>query len=238
MGPNQEKTQTNLLQFIINKRELLNPHNDSKSVLNRLIFVSKLSWQLADKRDLAELWVEHFQKYNQTDSVTGLLLLYPLHTIHIIESSSDVIYCVLRDLCETRKPGVRNLVLEPRILIVSHNIPERLFSQWSFKVLDFLKPQPEVKYTEESTYRLVRDSLRKLLQLSKHIAKYPKGSMNIPDIVFVRAPDLVIPESSIVRLLQCTDLLTPQQFLEAYDSPVNVLMDSGHVFGSFNQTSV
>ncbi|XP_053552832.1 testis-expressed protein 47-like isoform X2 [Bombina bombina] len=233
-----EKSGTSLFHHLLNKRILLNSRDDAKSILHRLVFVSKLSWQLADKRDLADLWEQQFQKYNLGESVTGVLLLYSSYTIHIMESSSDVLYCALRDLCEKKKTGVRNLVQEPRILVMSHNIPTRMFSQWSFKVINTPEQNLSGKYNEEPIDDLIKDCLSKLLKLGMHISKYPKGTRNIPDAVFDRAPNLVIPESSIVRLLSCTELLTPKQFLEAYDSPVNLLMDSGHVFGSDKQGMV
>ncbi|XP_018429872.1 PREDICTED: uncharacterized protein C7orf62 homolog [Nanorana parkeri] len=217
---------------------VLNSKDDAKSILHRLIFVSTTSPDLADKRDLGEFWEQQFQQYNQGDAVTGILLLYPSCTIHVLESGGEVLYCVLRDLRKMKKQGERALVLNPKILVLSHNLPNRLFSQWSYKVLDVPGQYWEDKFSEEATDGIITECLTKILKIGKQLTKYPKGSKTIPDSLFQKAPELIIPQTSILHLLQSRALLTPDQFLEAYDSPLHVTLDSGHVFGSLNQTCV
>ncbi|XP_053902669.1 uncharacterized protein LOC128847294 isoform X6 [Malaclemys terrapin pileata] len=72
-----------------------------KSLLHRLVFLAKISPELADKRDLAGYWHHLFlslQRYYQGEGVTGLLLLYPTYVVHTLEASSEVLYSILRDL--------------------------------------------------------------------------------------------------------------------------------------------
>ncbi|XP_053310128.1 testis-expressed protein 47-like [Spea bombifrons] len=221
---------TSFFQQLLNKRMVLNARDDTKSLLHRLIFVSKISSELADKRDLGEYWEKTFQGYNQGDYVSGLLLLYPSYTIHVLESSSDVLYCVLRELRNMKKQGNRALVLDPRIVVMSHDIPSRLFSQWSYKVLHVPAQHLGDKYANETVDDIISECLTKILKIGKHLTKYPKGSKNIPDSAFEKVPDLIIPQASISFLLHCKDLLTPDQFLETYDSPLNILMDSDRVW--------
>lgn len=54
-----------------------------------------------------------------------------------------------------------------------------------------------------------------------------QSPQNLPDGVLQKVPDLIIPQNTICHLLECRDLLSPDQFLQAYDSPLNILMDSG-----------
>ncbi|KAM8946450.1 testis-expressed protein 47 [Pelodytes ibericus] len=227
---NLEKEGTSFFHQLLNKRMILNARDDTKSLLHRLIFVSKISSQLADKRHLAEYWEHQFQKYNQDEPVTGLLLLYPSYTIHMLESSSDVLYCILRELRNMKKQGDRALVLDPRILVMSHHLPNRLFSQWSYKVLDVPVQHLESKYSDEVNDDIITECLTKLLKIGKHLMKYPKGSKNIPDSVFDRVPELIIMQGSISHLLHCKEFLTPEQFLKTYDCPLNILLDSERVW--------
>ncbi|XP_075701691.1 testis-expressed protein 47-like isoform X2 [Rhinoderma darwinii] len=236
--PTPEKIGTSFFHQLLNKRMVLNARDDVKSLLHRLIFVSKISPDLADKRDLGEYWEQRFQRYNQGENVTGLLLLYPAYTVHCLESSGDVLYCVIRDLQRMEKQGDRALVLDPKIVVMSHNIPSRLFSQWSYKVLNVPSQYFGEKFSEEATDSIINECLTNILKIGKHLTKYPKGSKNIPDSVFEKVPELIIPQTSILHLLQCKDLLNPEQFLKVYDTPLHIILDSGHVFGSLNQTTV
>ncbi|XP_075071333.1 testis-expressed protein 47-like isoform X2 [Mixophyes fleayi] len=225
-----EKVGTSFFHQLLNKRMLLNARDDVKSLLHRLIFVSKISPELADKRDLGEYWEQQFQRYNQGENVTGLLLMYPAYTIHVLESSGDVLYCVLRDLKRMKKQEDRALLLDPKIVVISHNIPNRLFSQWCYKVLNVPGQHLGDKYSEEATDGIISECLTKILKMGKHLTKYPKGSKNIADSVFEKVQELIVPQTSILHLLQCKDLFTPEQFLQAYDTPLHVILDSDRVW--------
>ncbi|XP_068118014.1 testis-expressed protein 47-like [Hyperolius riggenbachi] len=224
-----EKGGNSYFHLLHNKRMVLNARDETKSILHRLIFVSKISPNLADKRDLGEFWEQQFQRYSPGEPVTGLLLLYPQYTIHVVESSSDVLYCVLRELRKMQTQGDRALVLDARILVMSHNIPTRLFNQWSYKVLN-VPGQYLGEYNDEATDGILTECITKILKIGKHLTKYPKGTKNMPDSVFEKIPDLVVPQTSIRHLLQSKELITPEQFLQAYDTPLHVTLDSDRVW--------
>lgn len=225
-----EKGISSYFHQLLNKRMVLNSRDDAKSILHRLIFVSTISPDLADKRALGEFWEQQFQQYNQGETVTGILLLYPSCTIHVLESGGDVLYCVLRDLRKMKKRGERALVPNAKILVLSHNIPNRLFSQWSYKVLDVPGQYLGDKYSEEATDGIITECLTKILKIGKQLTKYPKGSKTIPNSLFEKLPELTIPQTSILHLLHSRELLTPDQFLQAYDSPLHVTLDSDRVW--------
>ncbi|XP_041075635.1 testis-expressed protein 47-like isoform X3 [Polyodon spathula] len=212
-----------------------------KFLLHRLIFIARISPELADKRDLGgyyEQLYQDLQRYFQGDGVTGLLLLYPSYLLHIVESSNDVLFSVLRDLGHMQQQGHSALILEPRILVISHDIPNRLFQQWSYKVLSV--PARRLTETEqtEPPEKLVSESLTMLMKLGVEMLKTPKRSKNSADSVLDKVPELIVPQDNIEHLLKNEALLTPLQYLNAYDCPINVVMDSGHVFGSSNPTTV
>ncbi|XP_019398305.1 PREDICTED: uncharacterized protein C7orf62 homolog isoform X4 [Crocodylus porosus] len=236
-----KEDRTNFLQLILSRRAI-QASEETKSLLHRLIFLAKISPELADKRNLAEYWERLFlslQRYYRGEGVTGLLLLYPAYVVHTVESSSDMLYSILRDLRDMHQHGQRALVLDPKILVVSHNIPSRLFQQWNYKVLNV--PGRHLGYDtsrEEPLERIISECVAMLLKLGMHLWKYPKSPQNLPDGVLQKVPDLIIPQDTICHLLECRDLLSPDQFLQAYDSPLNILMDSGCAFGSDNTSSV
>ncbi|KAJ7316132.1 hypothetical protein JRQ81_002294 [Phrynocephalus forsythii] len=207
-----------------------------KFLLHRLIFLAKISPDLADKRDLAEYWEELFarlQRYRyHAEEITGLLLIYPTYVVHIVESSSDVLYCILRDTRDVELQQ-RALVLGAKILVMSHSLPSRLFQQWSYKVLAV--PETPLDYNtprEESVDVLLSECLTALLYLGKHLLKHPKSPKNLPDAILEKVQELIVPQDTIHHLLASEELLSPAQYLDIFDSPLNILMDSGLVFRS------
>ncbi|XP_060544625.1 testis-expressed protein 47-like isoform X2 [Pantherophis guttatus] len=201
-----------------------------KSLLHRLIFLAKISPDLADKRYLAEYWEQLFlnlqRQYCQGVGVTGLLLLYPTYIIHILESSSDVLYSVLRDLRDIEQQK-RVLVLDAKILVMSHNLPARLFPQWSYKVLNL--PERYLKYEtshEEPVEATISECLTTLLKLGKHLLRYPKSPKNLPDHFLEKVPEFIVSQDTIGFLLECQELLSPAQFLHLFEFPPNIQMDS------------
>ncbi|XP_069510671.1 testis-expressed protein 47-like isoform X2 [Ambystoma mexicanum] len=232
-GSAQDRGGTSLFHQILSRRTFLNTQDDAKSLLHRLVFMSKISPDLADKRELGEFWDHHFlslQRYFQGESVTGLLLLYPSYAVHVIESSSDALYSVLKTLKDMNQPGSSAFLLDHRILVMSHNIPNRLFHHWSYKVLNV--PASHLAYADqgEPVESIVSECLTKLLKFGMHLLKYPKASKNLPDAVLEKVPQLIVPQATISHLLQCKELLTPGQYLQAYDSPLNILMDADVVW--------
>lgn len=240
-GSALEGAGNSLFHQILSKRTFLTAEEDTKSLLHRLVFLAKISPELADKRDLGEFWDRHFmslQRYYQGESVTGLLLLYPAYAVHVLESSSDALYSVLKTMKEMKKQGNSALLLEPRILVMSHNIPTRLFHHWNYKVLNV--PGSHLGYANQGELleNIIGECLTKLLKFGVHLLKYPKASKHLADSIIEKVPELIIPQATISHLLQCKELLTPEQYLRTYTAPINILMDSGHVFGSCNISSV
>uniref|UniRef100_A0A8D0EDC3 BLUF domain-containing protein n=1 Tax=Salvator merianae TaxID=96440 RepID=A0A8D0EDC3_SALMN len=205
-----------------------------KSLLHRLIFLAKISPELADKRNLAEYWEQLFvslqQYYYQSEGVTGLLLLYPAYILHILESSNDVLYAVLQDLRDMEQQQ-RVLVLDVKILVMSHNLPSRLFQQWNYKVLNI--PEKHLDYNmlhKEPIEAAFCECLTALLKLGKHLLKYPKSPKNLSDNILEKAPELIVSQDTITHLLEYPELLTPDQYLHLFDCPVDILMDSEQVW--------
>lgn len=63
--------------------------------------VSRLSPSIADKRDIGLHYEKLFkscQQRYQGEGPTGLLLVYPQHCIHLIESPWEVVCAVVNDL--------------------------------------------------------------------------------------------------------------------------------------------
>ncbi|XP_072339287.1 testis-expressed protein 47-like isoform X2 [Scyliorhinus torazame] len=212
-----------------------------KSLLHRLIFLARVTPELVNKRDPGGYYENFLQKLQRChqEGITGLLLLYPNYVIHVLESSSDVLYSVIQDLSDMQQQQERALLLEPKILVVSHNIPSRLFQHWEYVLLNITAKRLDDTLKGEPVEKIISECLTVLLKLGAHIQKAYKELPNKPaNPVLDHEPELIVPEDLIRRLLKSNELLTPAQFLCIYNASLSIILDSGHVFGSTNITTV
>ncbi|XP_036372137.1 testis-expressed protein 47 [Megalops cyprinoides] len=231
----EEDVGTSLFHRRLAHRMLLNPQEEMKFLLHRLVVIGGISPELADKRDLGG----HYEKLNQRlqrhchgDGFTGLLLLYPSHLVHVVESSSEVLVSVLQDLSDMKEQSHSALIVEPRVLVVSHDLPSRIFQDWRYKVLDLPATTLTSATRKEPIGKLISDALTLLLKLGDHLLKSGKDLKTSLESLQEKAPELIVPQDVLAQLLEREELLTPQQYLQVYHSPISIPIDSRHVFGS------
>ncbi|KAM9305457.1 testis-expressed protein 47-like [Gastrophryne carolinensis] len=202
-----------------------------KSVNHRLFYIAKINPERTDYREITDHYERLFLqmlKHNLGEAISGLLLLYPSCIVHIIESSSEILYGVIQDLAAIQNLGVNSLLQDARILVISHNIPSRLFPQWYFRLVrlsvqylhDSVQGQSEEKVLEE----FLTTMLKLGVFLSKILESGSKGpGKNLHDL----APEFLLQEGLVLSLTKSDKLLKPLEFLESYNRPVEVPSDSG-----------
>ncbi|XP_067225644.1 LOW QUALITY PROTEIN: testis-expressed protein 47 [Chanodichthys erythropterus] len=256
----KEENGRSLFHRQLTHRRRTRPDNELKFLLHRLIVVGRLSGGPADRTTVGV----HFERLNVSvqrsrpgEEVTGVLLLYPEHALNVIECSTEALLSVLQDLRHMEENLHSGLILEPRILLVSHDLHSRLFQQWNYKLLSESDGRRTVVSEDQSSEELVRETLRQVLRLGRHLfnaAEQMTGSKVIPDEVLKDAADVIPPQAAVCRLVQMEALLSPARYLSTYHSPLHQLLDSvcrllsvlfchlliieGHVFGSFRPTTV
>ncbi|XP_068592845.1 testis-expressed protein 47 isoform X2 [Cebidichthys violaceus] len=209
-------------------------------VLQRLVLIARLPRNLADRTELGA----HYEKLNFQlskryilDNMTGLLLIYPSCLLHVIESSRDVLVSVLKDLTEMQQQPDGALMEAPKVVLMAHNPQSRLFQQWSYKVLEADQMAGDLKRfeeEEESTESLVCCVLSALQKLSEHL----EVSKAVPGSVLGKAPELIVSQTVLNKLLTRDELQTPRRHLQMYNSPLNITMNAGHVIRSSCLTTV
>ncbi|XP_019902395.1 testis-expressed protein 47 isoform X2 [Esox lucius] len=242
----KEDVGTSLFHCRMEQRRLLNPQEEMKFLLHRLVVVASLPQQLEDRRDIGAHYEElnqRLQRKYQGDAVTGLLLLYPTCMLHVMESSSEVLAGVLQDLRDMQEGPHGARIEVSKILVMSHDLPSRLFQQWSYELLNMearvgvaLGRDAPGDDEEEDTETLVRTALSMVLKLGSHLLKPTIKGVKTPlgsrlDVM----PEMIVPQDLLVKLLS-RDLLSPQEYLQAYLTPLHIPMDTGEtsVFSQFN----
>ncbi|KAI7797053.1 hypothetical protein IRJ41_011910 [Triplophysa rosa] len=236
----EEDTGTSLYHQRLAHRKQRWPNDEMKFLLHRLVVVSGLPPGLADRQTVGD----HYEKfiYSQKRSragedVTGLLLLYPQHALHVIECSTEVLLSVIQDLTHMQKTPDSAVMLTPRVLLVSHDISSRLFQQWSFTLLK--DGRLTVNSDEQSCETLVIQTLHQLLRLASHLhtaGENIKECKEIPEEVLQKS-QLIPPQTAVCRLVQMEALLSPVQYLDTYHSPLHQLLDSESVWPAAEHSS-
>ncbi|XP_058476322.1 testis-expressed protein 47 isoform X1 [Solea solea] len=198
-----------------------------KIVLQQLIVIARLPRHLHDRTEVGAHYERlNFQisKHYIWDHMTGLLLIYPNYLLHIIESSRDVLFSVLKDLKDIQQQ-TQCLLEAPKVVFMTHGAQSRLFQQWSYKVLDEENPAAKgLEEEDESTETLVCSVLAALQNLSKHLEL---SKMALPGLLLDKNPELIVPQNVLEKLQARGELLSPQLYLQMYDSPVNIRMTFG-----------
>jgi len=223
-----EGLRTSLLDIIEEKHRTLN----KKSQLHRMVVISKICHQsFQDIGSYYEKFFRDVQNQHQSDGVTGLLLIYPKHSVHVIESSLEVLLELCRDLRKQANGAEEAHMEKSKILLVSHDILNRLYQHWSFRVLDIEAPRMEDYDPGESAANLVIDMQTQLLKLGAYLARQPKVNLkNAMDSLHEKVPEMLPQQGAIGYLLESTMdtgcIESPNQYLQRYETPYEIVLDS------------
>ncbi|XP_037074804.1 testis-expressed protein 47-like [Pollicipes pollicipes] len=144
--------------------------------------------------------------------------------IHILESSEDALVAYLKELRSMTQQGEPK-VLEARVLLMSHDIPERLFEAWSFRSI--VASSREQLDSSLSQKKAATGCLSQLLGLAVHLRKTPKANLkNAMDLLSERVPELLPSEDLLTLLLQHETYLSVEDFLSLYYSELSFVEDS------------
>ncbi|XP_056285225.1 testis-expressed protein 47 isoform X1 [Pseudoliparis swirei] len=219
-------------------------------VLQRLIVIARLPHDLDDRTEPGA----HYEKLNFQlskqyilDPMTGLLLVYPSCLLHVIESSRDVLVSVLKDMQQPDGAFME----APKVVFLAHDPQSRLFPKWSHKVLDadqWAGVSRGGEEEEESTESLVCAVLSALQTLGERLEasqkvcstfhmklQFDSVSMGFvflpedPGAMLDEAPELVVSQTVLHKLLTRDELQTPRQHLQMYNSPINICASAGRV---------
>ncbi|KAK1164812.1 hypothetical protein AOXY_G15220 [Acipenser oxyrinchus oxyrinchus] len=158
---------------------------NKRCFLHRLVYVAKIKAGQAGMKDLAGYYEILFAVYHNTnmEGVTGLLLLYPSCIIHVLESSSEVLYSVLNDLSNMEKRS-DSLLQDAKILVMSHDIPMRMFQVWGYRFLNNITlTSQEAAEQKQPVENLIPECLPLLYKLCVHFLKSSKRLSGQPRVI-------------------------------------------------------
>ncbi|WAQ96143.1 TEX47-like protein [Mya arenaria] len=114
-----------------------------------------------------------------------------------MDTSSDMITEVMKDIMHEQRTE-DGFLEDAKILIISHDIPSRLYQQWNFRTLDIQAARMESYESSEGADRIILDMLGQLLKLGNKLAITPKVSFKTTlDQLHEKFPDL-LPQQEMV----------------------------------------
>lgn len=199
-----------------------------KFLLHRMFLVGYIQPN-TEKRVISEYYEQLFQsilKHHLGEGVTGLFLIYPSSFLHILETSNGTLFRILLDYVAHEKET--DFVIENmKIVVVSHNIPTRLFMQWYVCVINVPVLYLDDVTQTQSVLEVTTDFLSMCHKLALHLFKTVKvGTKGPGDNLHQVAPDLLLPEHTIKYLCKAEEFLDPETFLKMYNRPIHVISDS------------
>uniref|UniRef100_A0A670XTY9 Testis expressed 47 n=1 Tax=Pseudonaja textilis TaxID=8673 RepID=A0A670XTY9_PSETE len=153
------------------------------------------------------------------EAASGVLLIYSQSILHILEASSGTLYHILMDLALFEQQGA--------IMVMSHNIPTRLFSQWNATKLEVPVTLEDVTQSQ-TTEEVITECLTLILKMGVYLAtlKVRMGNKDLGECLHTAVPELLIPAETIQYLCRSQECLSPAEFLKMYKKPLQPQMDS------------
>ncbi|KAL2078157.1 hypothetical protein ACEWY4_025842 [Coilia grayii] len=191
-----------------------------KCFIHRLVYIAEINGPSGDDNKNAiaghyEQFVSKIQKNSQTEGITGHLFIYPGCIVHLIETSTENLAVILKDLSDMEK-GANPLLKDARVLVVSHCLLSRMFTSWAPQILTVtLSMQECAPHTEPE------ELLTQIYKLCTSIQEIKDNSLSK-----VAEQSLLMVEEGVHNLCPSSILRSPSEFLQTYRKPINILMDS------------
>ncbi|XP_074647303.1 testis-expressed protein 47-like isoform X2 [Tubulanus polymorphus] len=218
-------SRTSLLDIVEDKIRAQN----KKNLVHRTVILSKLQQDVQEKDEISGYYDRLFKNALnslQGEPVSGLLLIYPEYCLHIVESSSDMLVLLFKDLLENERKKT-GFMEKSRILVISHDIPTRSYSGWNSRVLDIQSQNIALYEPSDSTDKLIVDVLNQLLKLGNFLSKTPKLNFkNTLDTLREKVPEF-IPQQLVVGYLAETDdqcMTNLDDITKIYSNPFDFTM--------------
>ncbi|KFQ50284.1 Uncharacterized protein C7orf62, partial [Nestor notabilis] len=164
------------------------------------------------------------------EPVSGLLLLYPSRVLHIVEGCSSTIHLIIQDLASLQSQGPSALLQDIKVLVVAHDIPTRLFPDWSVAAATAPMTWPSRTIQSHSTAEVVAECLTLGLKLAASIQSSEDDSEDVTESIPTAERELLIPAETINYLCKAEECISPEEFLRTYLGPSQPTLDSGTVW--------
>merc|ERR1712048_968976 len=148
----------------------------------------------------------------ESDSITGLLLIYPNYFVHILEAREAVVRHVLDSMADC--VHAKDMICSTKVLLRTCHIPERLFIGWNYRLLSVADVRSD-------------ENLEKMFGLGFEFTKLPKRlKTQALDQLTVKYQQFLLSQDMISSLLESKELLSSEEFIDKNSTPLHEAPES------------
>lgn len=214
----------NLLDIVLERTRALN----KKSLVHCLIYIGRLNSEVSNPQqgvaDFHERFLKNYTGQFQIETITGLLLIYPGHFIHVVEGPENL----LKDLVYGVNDIISgNFMKEVKLLVYRNDAPTRLFSQWSSRVLNLISVRMDESKNQDALEMKVTEAINLIMKLAKKFAKIPKSQLKTNlDQLASKFSTVLPPQDLIESLIKTKELPLLSTYQKKTLQPTQVTLDS------------
>lgn len=160
----------------------------------------------------------------ETDKETGLLIVFPNCIVHMLETTTKMIFTYLRKLLKAE--GISSM----KVISSTEDIPSRAFPKWYSSFVDSPTSGHYDGDEGESLVNTASEVNIALIKLGKHLSGLgQRDADSSMESLRTAYPDL--PQIDPFMIV-CNSEEAPsvQEFLDIYDSPVDIDLESENVW--------
>lgn len=224
-GNLEASTRESLLDVILDKVA----KQGKTYITSRIVYVARLQRRENGAEHLKAQLGKLVERHSQDGELSGMLLVYPLAYIHVLEGKTPQLMAILRELLTSHTTELK--LAETKIISSTEDVPGRYFNGWyctyvpttsTVETMDALDTQEAVK-SASSINAFLRavgptlaapqdpDTRRRLQSLESHYENVPSQEL-------------------LLSYGPTEDAPSVQEYLDIFDAPVNVDLESEQVW--------
>ena len=218
-------TRLNLLDIVLERSRNLS----KKALVHCLVYVGRLNNEKSNSQQAVADFHEQFFKslgggQFQLETITGLLLLYPGHFVHVVEGPENVLRDLINGVCEK---GSDLIMKDVKLLVYRNDAPARMFSQWSFRVLNLISVRMDESKNQDTLETKVTEAINLILKLAKELSQFSKTQLKTNlDQLTSKYSSMLPPQDLLESLVKSKDLPLINQYQKKSAQPLQITLDS------------
>ncbi|GBG87149.1 hypothetical protein CBR_g44607 [Chara braunii] len=208
-----------------------------KVLLARVVYIAKTGGKESNKTQQISFHEELMNKVkgDSGEKVTGMLLVFPTCCVHVMEAETKIVLDILRELLHTwqQQQQAKTRVLDMvKIVSFTEDIPGRAFPTWMSAFLSSSNAGPYEAEEEAKILAMACNlniSMVKLGTLFSEMSK-PQQIFALDNLKSTAGDLLPKGPEVIFGMLLSEETPTLEEFMEIYDDPINVDLDSENVW--------
>ncbi|GLC67795.1 hypothetical protein PLESTF_000608200 [Pleodorina starrii] len=202
--------------------------NSQSVLITRIVYVARMLQRHNTMEGVRLQMSRIIDKHGQDGEITGFLLVYPLCYIHVIEGKTPQLMGVLR---EVLTHGSELRLTETRVISSCEDVPARYFNTW---YAAFLPSNSSVEVMDPlDTFGAVKSAsnINAFLRKAGPELTSPQDPETRRKLSAVESSFEEVPAQEVVLSLAPTeDAPTVSEYLDIFDAPVNVDLESEQVW--------